>query len=670
MLAHLIDVSIRALVLAALPVIWLLLLRGRRPAAMEHAIWTAVLCGMLALFAFESAWPKLPLPVLKSEAVPAPVIPAVSVPVPWSAYDAATLAAPVQPAKPRSVDWAEVAAALYSAVALILLVRLLIGILLAARLIRSSVPIRNFRESDRIAVPVTIGLVRPQILLPMSWREWDRAKLRAVLAHEGAHVRRRDNLVAALGAINRSVFWLHPLAWWLEHRLAVLAEFACDEACVAEIGDRAQYASLLLDMARVVDGSLGRLERHALTMAAGSHIRQRVETVLADTRKASRGLRWTAWAAIAACGVPLLWGTGAIQLERQVPALPLLAFERFPFVRPAPPPPPPPRPMLAQVRRSGTTAAKAKFEVASIRPAAPSKAANPPPPSGVPAGALPPPPPPPPGSSTNCVGRFTVDAGRVEVGCITLRGILSVQAFKVPPHKLIGPDWMDNSFFDFSAKLPQGATEDQLPEMFQSLLEDRFGLAFHRENREQPVYALVVAKGGPKLKPADLELPGWAADASKNAPSWSAHGIIFGVPFRLLASSPGPDGVPMTIRETPDMGIVRFSTSGGPAGSRRSEAPNITSQGLAELAQMMGAGTEVIDQTGLKGRYQADLQISMADIMAQVAGPERVDPAAFQQAQLRAVQEAFKKLGLQLEPRKAPVEVIVIDHLERTPSAN
>ena len=670
MLTYLTDISIRSLVLV-LPAAVLPLMR-RRSAAIEHALWTAVLCGMLALFAFGSAWPKLPLPILKSEAISAPVLPSATFAASWLSYDTGTSVptAPPRPAKTASINWSEVAVDFYGIIAAALLFRFAIGTLLAARLIRKSTAVGGFRESGHIAVPVTIGWFCPKILFPMSWREWDRAKLGAVLAHERAHVRRRDNLIAALAVINRSVFWFHPLAWWIERRLAVLAEFACDEACVAESGDRENYARLLLEMARVVDGSLGRLHRHALTMAAGPYIKQRVETVLENTRKPSRGLRWTAWSAIALCGAPLVWSAGAIDLERQAPALPLLAFEQFPFVRPAPPPPPPPRRTLAQVRQSSDAATKEKFEVASIRPAAPSKGDPLPPPSGATRGALPPPPPPPPGSSSSCVGRFTVDSGRVEVGCITLRGILSVQAFRIPPNKLIGPEWMDNQFFDFSAKLPEGATEDQLPAMFQSLMQDRFGLVFHRESKEQPVLGLVVAKGGPKLKPADPELPGWAVEASEGAPAWSAHGIIYGVPFRLLGSSPGPDGAPLTIRETQEMGIVRMSSSGGPGGIRRSEAPSISPQGIAALAQMMGAGTDVVDLTGLKGRYQIELQISGAEVMSQLAGLDRPDPVAFQEAQLRAIQDAFKKLGLQLESRRAPVEVIVIDHLEKTPTAN
>jgi len=95
--------------------------------------------------------------------------------------------------------------------------------LLARRLLAKSNAMRSFFESELIAVPLTVGWLRPKILLPLKWRELDREKLDAVLAHEGAHVRRRDGLVAALAGINRCIFWFHPLAWWLERRLRFLA---------------------------------------------------------------------------------------------------------------------------------------------------------------------------------------------------------------------------------------------------------------------------------------------------------------------------------------------------------------------------------------------------------------------------------------------------------------
>jgi hypothetical protein len=331
MLSHLADLSIRAVALGLIAAAALWAARGRRTAAMQHAVWTAVTVGMLTLFVFGSALPRLPVKVLRSEVVLAPRSTEMTRPI---ALEGVPRHAPIQASAPREVDWFELG---YAAIALALLARFAVGMFLVRRLIAGSTPLGRFHESSRISVPLTVGWLRPVILLPIDWRQWDRAKLDAVLAHESAHSMRHDGLIAALAGVNRCLFWFHPLAWWLERRLAFLAEFACDEACVAATGDREEYARLLVEMARVVDASSGRLRGHALTMAASSHIARRIESILQERRVFSKGLSWTGWAAVALRGVPLIWGAGAVTLERRI---------------------------LAQARQ------KVQFEVASIRPAA------------------------------------------------------------------------------------------------------------------------------------------------------------------------------------------------------------------------------------------------------------------------------------------------------------
>lgn len=178
-------------------------------------------------------------------------------------------------------------------------------------------------ESAIVTVPVTIGWLRPRVVLPLEWREWSQEKLSAVLTHEGAHFRRHDGLVTALAAVNRCIFWFHPLAWILERRLALLAERACDEVCVAELGDNERYAKLLLEMANAGDGTGGRLRRHALTMAAGSHLRQRIESllILEEGRAFSRGITRVGWTAVILCAIPLVVCAGAVQLEHPKPLI-------------------------------------------------------------------------------------------------------------------------------------------------------------------------------------------------------------------------------------------------------------------------------------------------------------------------------------------------------------
>ena len=97
-----------------------------------------------------------------------------------------------------------------------------------------------------------------------------------------------------------------------------------------------------------------------------------------------------------------------------------------------------------------------------------------------------------------------IDAGRVDIGSVSLRDLV-MTAYEVKPFQISGPDWMTAQRFDVLAKMPDGATKEQVPAMLRGLLEERFKLVVHRDNREQPVYSLEVAKGGPKFKEAPPE---------------------------------------------------------------------------------------------------------------------------------------------------------------------
>jgi uncharacterized protein (TIGR03435 family) len=331
----------------------------------------------------------------------------------------------------------------------------------------------------------------------------------------------------------------------------------------------------------------------------------------------------------------------------------------------------------------------AKFEVATIRPA---RSASMPQgggdqgkrgiaqsAGGAGANVNAPPPPPPrllPGGG-GCIPRTTLDAGYIDRRCVSLRELL-LNVFAVAPARLLAPDWTETQVFDISAKLPEGATQEQLPEMFQSLLEERFGLTFHRESKEGPINALVVAKGGVKVKaaaPQSAQPPWVAAAAAVSGPY--GDGFIGGIRFRSI-TVPNSDGPPMFVLQTPSMGFVRRSNTGGPDGIIHYEAPSITLEGLADLAVIAGDGLDpaVVDMTGLKGRYQVNLDISMnlgigADLFAAISRGEReLATATSHRAELKVVQDGLKKLGLQLEPRKGPVSTVIIDHLEKTPTAN
>src|SRR2546429_365273 len=113
------------------------------------------------------------------------------------------------------------------------------------------------------------------------------------------------------------------------------------------------------------------------------------------------------------------------------------------------------------------------FEVASIRSAAPIQ-------SQITSGKM-------------HVG-MKVDAARVDIGYLSLADLLPL-AFQVKPYQISGPSWMSTERFDIVATIPEGASKDQVPQMLQALLAERFKLTFHRESKERPIYALAVGKG-------------------------------------------------------------------------------------------------------------------------------------------------------------------------------
>ena len=181
MLAHLADVSIRSLILALPAAIAVWVAGRKRTAALQHAIWTAVVCGMLTLFAFGQALPRLPLlipdaPTASDRQVLPPVVfeetreaPPLTVPL------AVPLSVPAPKTPRRPIDWNAVAVYAYGAIALAFLVRFVTGMSLIRKLCATAVPIscacvHRLYESDRVTVPVTIGWLRPRILLPLDWR--------------------------------------------------------------------------------------------------------------------------------------------------------------------------------------------------------------------------------------------------------------------------------------------------------------------------------------------------------------------------------------------------------------------------------------------------------------------------------------------------------------------
>ena len=170
---------------------------------------------------------------------------------------------------------------IYLIVSGFLLLRLLFGLALAWRIWNRAEPASvlvephaDVRFSSDITTPVTIGL---GIVLPASFQEWSRPRLRIVLAHELAHVRQRDFYLQLLAHLHTAVFWFSPATWWIQKHLSDLGEAISDFAGITEAEDAPSYAELLLEVA-----AMPRRPIFAVAMARSSRIEHRIDRLLVD----------------------------------------------------------------------------------------------------------------------------------------------------------------------------------------------------------------------------------------------------------------------------------------------------------------------------------------------------------------------------------------------------
>jgi uncharacterized protein (TIGR03435 family) len=275
-----------------------------------------------------------------------------------------------------------------------------------------------------------------------------------------------------------------------------------------------------------------------------------------------------------------------------------------------------------------------------------------------------------------------ITALRAEYNYLDLKTLLAY-AYGVKPYQIVGPDWMSSTRFDIVAKLPEGSTKADAAKMLQSLLEDRFKLVTHRTTEEHPVLAIVVGKGGAKLKPsAEKPLP-----IDEDAPLKPGE-----------VKLDGPDG-PMrgkldttTMSSVVDMGLkgkMAYKINAATK-SLQIDFSMTTMAGFADMTTQLltqlggGAGTRrIVDMTGIEGNYDASLEISIAEMMA-IAKSAGIDMPGAAQTGLSApvgeasdpgsggstLTEALQTMGLKLESRKAMTEQFIVDHIEKTPTDN
>jgi uncharacterized protein (TIGR03435 family) len=255
------------------------------------------------------------------------------------------------------------------------------------------------------------------------------------------------------------------------------------------------------------------------------------------------------------------------------------------------------------------------------------------------------------------------DPAMVHCNGVTLKTLV-MRAYDVKTYQVQGPDWIGTESYDVMAKVPEGVPADQVPAMLQALLAERFGVKLHKETRVLPAYELSVAKGGPKLKEVDVaKLPGMPEPGSA-AP---------------LPPLTGRGGGPPAIGSIPVGAMLMMAGSNG----TRMVRGNMTMAGL--ISHLVNSlDRPVFDNTDLKGTYEIELSY-LADEndglsrMMIVNGP---GPAAAGEARGDARQQdagtpiatlsqaVQQTLGLKLDPKKAPVEMIVIDSANKVPTDN
>jgi uncharacterized protein (TIGR03435 family) len=422
--------------------------------------------------------------------------------------------------------------------------------------ISSDLPIQ-LMSSPTCLEPGLFGVLNPVLLIPEGiTTRLTPSQFEAVLAHELCHARRRDNLTGAIHLVVETIFWFHPAVWWIGKRLVEERERACDEQVLSRTGDPETYAEGILTVCKFYLRS-PLVSTPGIT---GSDLRKRIELILANPVVHNLDLRRKLVLTLA--GV----ATVAIPVAIGIVSSPVT---------------------LAQ--SSPTGGKRPGFEVASIKASKPGGRGR--------------------SLGTDPAGRFTTEN-------TTLRAIIMF-AFGIRDFQISGgPSWLDSDRFDIVAKPENRSTPAQIPQMVQSLLADRFKLKFHREAKETPVFALVVGKNGPKLKPTKPE-----DEAAR-----------------------------------PNRGF-----QGG-----RGELTALGAD-MAALATRLSAivGRPVIDRTALTGKFDFKLQW-IPDNPSQMRSP---DEPVTDSEHGPSIFTAVQLLGLKLENQKAPVEMIVIDSVEK-PSAN
>jgi uncharacterized protein (TIGR03435 family) len=449
-------------------------------------------------------------------------------------------------------------------------------------------PIQMVRSRDSLE-PGIFGIARPVLLWPEGIsKHLEDAHLEAILAHEVWHVRRRDNLAAAFHMFVEAIFWFHPLVWWLGSRMVEAREHACDEEVVALNCERQIYAESILKVCEFCVGS----PLACVSGVTGSDLKKRMVHIMTESIATKLNF-----------GKKLLLGTaGTLAI-----ALPIVfGLANAPQVR-------------AQEQAANAPVITNDVEL-TVKPGA----------DGV----------------SHRVAMMYSPNGFKSTNT-TLQALIQ-EAYGVQASQIVNaPDWMKSAEYDFKI----GSIDDQVanraanngdanaagPEpsleqgrvryqrILQGVLSDRFKLKFHRETRDLPIYALLVAEDGPKLQPTG-------------------------------SSDNHPDGVKRPDVQLRDTSVRIRRDDGDSVGM------DVRGMSAADLASQLSRqlGSAVVDKTGLTGNY--DFALNWKSDASGGGNFNAPVSDASASSLLTALQD---QLGLKLEPQTAPMQVLIIDHAEK-----
>jgi beta-lactamase regulating signal transducer with metallopeptidase domain len=444
--------------------------------------------------------------------------------------------------------------------------------------VRASVPTKisapvEVRTSPGLPEPGVVGWLRPVLLLPHGIAErLTPSEMNAILAHELSHVRRRDNLLACVHMAVETIFWFHPLVWWIGARLLDERECACDEEVVNQGNQPDIYAEAILNVCKLyVKPPLV-----CVSGVTGSDLRRRIEAIMKDRRVVSLSV-----------GKKLALGiTGVLAFTAPVVigVLNAVGAQEIPDW---------------QTKAGG----KLAFEVASVKLSAGRQTAL-----NVPLDAG--------DRYTPTGGLFRADVPLWSYIQFAYKLWWPAEDQRKEIDRL--PKWVTNDRYSIEARAAGNPTKDQYRLMVRSLLADRFKLAAHFETHHVPVLALTLAKAG-KLGPKLIaHADGRACGDPTLSPGPVPAGLFGG------DQSAGPENFPPLVRfARPDQKTQRRHASGLP------KRDHGFARGLAFRNYQLRAATNRSNRSQRKVRLHARLGGGARAIPARFSrrriGPDRSD---------------------------------------------